>query len=103
MVHHGGHGSCMTGAFAGTPALIVPTMTERESNARRLASLGVAELQIPVVDEINEKRVSSAAFGETVQTMLADSSYRTNAEALSRRMGEYGGPGEIAERIEALL
>ncbi len=103
VVHHGGHGSCMTGAFAGTPALIVPTMTERESNARRLASLGVAELQIPVVDEINEKRVSSAAFGETVQTMLADSSYRTNAEALSRRMGEYGGPGEIAERIEALL
>jgi len=103
VVHHGGHGSCMTGAYAGTPALIVPTMSERESNARRLASLGVAELQIPVVDKTGEKRVSIAAFGETVRTMLANSSYRTKAEALSKRMGKYGGPRAIAERIESLL
>ena len=63
--------------------MIVPTYSERESNARRLASLGVAELQIPVVDETGEKKVSGAAFAETVQAMLAGSSYRTKAEALS--------------------
>ena len=102
-VHHGGHGTCMTAAFAGTPALIVPTMAERESNARRFSSLGVAEMQLPTVDENDEKHISSAAFGENIQKMLADSSYRTKAAALSKRMGEYGGPGEIAERIEALL
>jgi UDP:flavonoid glycosyltransferase YjiC (YdhE family) len=102
-VHHGGHGSCMSAAFAGTPAVIIPTMAERESNARRMASLGVAELQIPVVDENGEKNISSAAFGESVRTMLADSSSRTKAEALSKRMGEYRGPGAIAERIEELL
>jgi len=103
VVHHGGHGSCMAGAFAGTPALIIPTISERESNARRMTSLGVAELLIPTVDESGEMRISSVEFGKTVQTMLADSSYRTKAAALSKRMGEYGGPGAIADRIEALL
>jgi len=103
IVHHGGHGSCMTGAFAGTPAVIVPTYSERESNARRLAGLGVAELHIPVVDDTGEKRIDHAAFAETVRAMLADSSYRTRAEALSQRIGEYPGPEKIAERVEALL
>ncbi|MCP4751907.1 MAG: hypothetical protein GY866_13515, partial [Proteobacteria bacterium] len=50
MVHHGGHGSCMTGVFSGTPALILPTYSERESNARRLVALGVAEQHVPFVD-----------------------------------------------------
>ena len=103
MVHHGGHGSCMTGAFAGTPALIMPTFSERESNARRLADLGVAELRIPRVDEVGEKRVDGTEFGQAAQAMLADASYRTRSEALSRRASHYGGPARIAERIEALL
>ena len=38
MVHHGGHSSVMTGLSAGTPAVIISTSTERESNARRPAS-----------------------------------------------------------------
>src|SRR5271163_911623 len=37
MIHHGGHSSVMTGLAAGTPAVIIPTITERESNARRVA------------------------------------------------------------------
>jgi UDP:flavonoid glycosyltransferase YjiC (YdhE family) len=40
MVHHGGHSSVMTGLPAGTPAVIIPTITERENNARRLTALG---------------------------------------------------------------
>jgi len=68
-----------------------------------MTSLGVAELLIPTVDESGEMRISSVEFGKTVQTMLADSSYRTKAAALSKRMGECGGPGAIADRIEALL
>jgi UDP:flavonoid glycosyltransferase YjiC (YdhE family) len=31
MVHHGGHGSLVTGLSAGTPAVIVPTYSERET------------------------------------------------------------------------
>jgi len=44
MIHHGGHGSTLTALAAGTPALIIPTYSERESNARHAAALGVALL-----------------------------------------------------------
>jgi hypothetical protein len=37
MIHHGGYGSCQTGLISGTPAVIIPTFSERESNARRIA------------------------------------------------------------------
>jgi len=47
MVHHGGHGSVITGLQAGTPAVIVPTITERESNARRFVALGAGEMVMP--------------------------------------------------------
>src|SRR6202162_3088922 len=47
MVHHGGHSSVMTGLQAGTPAVIVPTITERESNARRLVALGAGKIVLP--------------------------------------------------------
>ena len=103
MVHHGGHGSCMTGAYAGTPSLIIPTYSERESNARRLAGLGVAELMIPLVDETGEKHVNSKAFKELVFKMLSDPQYKTSAAALSKRMENYIDPEGIADRIEALL
>ena len=33
IIHHGGHGSTLTALAAGTPALIIPTYSERESNA----------------------------------------------------------------------
>jgi UDP:flavonoid glycosyltransferase YjiC (YdhE family) len=37
--HHGGYGSCQTGLVPGTPALILPTFPERESNARRIRQM----------------------------------------------------------------
>jgi len=40
LIHHGGYGSCQTGLVTGTPAVIIPTYAERESNARRIAALG---------------------------------------------------------------
>ena len=36
LIHHGGYGSCQTGLYTGTPAVIIPTYSERESNARAL-------------------------------------------------------------------
>ncbi|MCP4752670.1 MAG: hypothetical protein GY866_17425, partial [Proteobacteria bacterium] len=106
MVHHGGHGSCMTGVFSGTPALILPTYSERESNARRLVALGVAEQHVPVVDGSGEKHVSSTQFGESIREMLADSSYGKRAESLLKKTKTYSDPNrirEIGDRIEALL
>ncbi len=47
LIHHGGYGSCQTGLFTGTPAVIIPTFSERESNARRVAAAGAAEFLPP--------------------------------------------------------
>lgn len=106
LVHHGGHSSCMTAAFAGTPALIVPTFSERESNARRLANLGVANLLMPAADTSGAKRVNSTAFRDAVRVMLTEESHRKNAEALARRMADYAGPErvtQIAQKVERVL
>jgi UDP:flavonoid glycosyltransferase YjiC (YdhE family) len=43
IVHHGGHGACLTAISAGIPAVIVPTHAEREYNARNVAALGCGE------------------------------------------------------------
>jgi UDP:flavonoid glycosyltransferase YjiC (YdhE family) len=61
MVHHGGHGSVMTGLRAGTPAVIVPTITERESNARRLVALGAGEIVMPVTRADGEKAIDAVS------------------------------------------
>ena len=103
IIHHGGHGSCMTGAFAGTPALIVPTMAERESNARRLAALGAAEVLLPDEDESGEKQLSGAALRRIVESMLTDASLVKKAAALSQRMQSVGGPERAADHIEKLI
>jgi hypothetical protein len=43
MIQHSRYGSCQTGLVIGTPALIVPTFSERESNDRRVAAAGAGD------------------------------------------------------------
>ncbi len=100
MVHHGGHSSVMTGLSAGTPAVIIPTSTERESNARRVTALGVGELVIPTEAPNSEKQIDLADFGAKVKRCLTESSYRTAARRVCESMNGYGGAQQAADRIE---
>jgi MGT family glycosyltransferase len=100
MVHHGGHSSVMTGLLAGTPAVIIPTITERESNARRLAALGAGEVVTPVAGADGEKRVDAADFGEKVKRVLKEPGYRQSAKRVAERMRQFGGAQAAAGRIE---
>jgi UDP:flavonoid glycosyltransferase YjiC (YdhE family) len=43
VVHHGGHGACLTAISAGIPSAVIPTHAEREYNASRLSALGCGE------------------------------------------------------------
>ena len=70
MVHHGGHSSVMTGLSAGTPAVIIPTITERESNARRLVALGAGEIVMPTGGANGEKHIDVAEFSAKVHRVL---------------------------------
>jgi MGT family glycosyltransferase len=100
MVHHGGHGSVMTGLRAGTPAVIVPTITERESNARRLVALGAGEIVMPVTRADGEKAIDSVEFGAAVNRVLKDAAFRQSAKRVSESMQEYAGSKAAADQIE---
>jgi MGT family glycosyltransferase len=100
MVHHGGHSSVMTGLSAGTPAVIIPTITERESNARRLAALGAGEIVLPVDGTDGEKHLDVAEFSAKVNRVLNEPGYRTSARRVAESMRKFGGARDAAERIE---
>lgn len=102
MIHHGGHGSCLTGAVSGTPAVIIPTFSERESNARRVASLGIAEILLPTVDAQGDKHLSGALLREKVDAMLTDPAWTENARKLSQKMQVSGRLERAVDRIEQL-
>lgn len=53
-----GHSSVMTGLMAGMPAVIIPIITDRESNARRIAVLGAGEVVIPTVGAVGESALT---------------------------------------------
>jgi MGT family glycosyltransferase len=102
MVHHGGHSSVMTGLSAGTPAVIIPTITERESNARRLAALGAGEIVMPVDGPGGEKHIDVAEFSAKVYRVLNDPGYRSSARRVAASMRQFGGAQEAADCIEQL-
>jgi UDP:flavonoid glycosyltransferase YjiC (YdhE family) len=101
LVHHGGYGSCQTGLHAGKPAVTLPTFSERESNARRLAALGAAEL-VEVRRSRGRKSVDAEALRSAVRRVLADASYGERARGLGDRLRAYGGPARAATLIERL-
>jgi UDP:flavonoid glycosyltransferase YjiC (YdhE family) len=103
IIHHGGHGSCMVGATAGTPALIIPTVSERESNARHFAALGVAKVLMPVEYYSGEKHLSGSRLWEKVESMLTSKSCINEATVLSEKMQEFGGTKQVADHIERLI
>jgi UDP:flavonoid glycosyltransferase YjiC (YdhE family) len=100
MVHHGGHGSVMMGLQAGTPAVIIPIITERESNARRVTALGAGEIVLPTNGADGEKHIDVGDFSAKVQRALAESSYRQSARRIAESMSKLGGIREAADRIE---
>ena len=100
LIHHGGYGSCQTGLYTGTPAVIIPTYSERESNARRVAAVGAGDLVVPTKDALGKKHVRVEELRAKVKQVLSDPSYAMNARRVSEKMQTYGGASEAAHLIE---
>lgn len=100
MVHHGGHGSVMTGLMAGTPAVIIPTISEREGNAHCVTTLGAGEIVMPIPGADGEKQVDVTEFRAKVNRVLHEPVYRRSAQRVADSMRKYGGAREAADRIE---
>ena len=103
MIHHGGYGSCQTALQAGTPAVIVPTFSERESNARRVVAQGAAEMVLPTSDASGKKKVQVVELAEKVRKVLSTPSYKESAERLRAALQKCGGAPEAARLIEELV
>jgi UDP:flavonoid glycosyltransferase YjiC (YdhE family) len=103
LIHHGGYGSCQTGLQTGTPAVIIPTMSERESNARRIAAVGAGAFELPKHHKFATKTVNVEEVRTKIKNVLSDPSYRTNAERISHVLESYGGAEEASRLINKLI
>lgn len=99
LIHHGGYGSCQTGLYMGKPAVIIPTFSERESNARRVSAASAGAF-VPVENDAEGKRVNVEELRATVRHVLSDPTFAVNARRISQRMRNYGGPSQAARLIE---
>jgi UDP:flavonoid glycosyltransferase YjiC (YdhE family) len=99
LIHHGGYGSCQTGLFMGKPAVIIPTFSERESNARRVAGVG-AGLIVTVDVVAGTRRVDAMALRDAVREVLSSIRYTENAVRVSHQLRQYGGAEAAARMIE---
>ena len=96
LIHHGGYGSCQTGLYAGKPSVIMPTFSERESNARRIVALGAGAI-VSVETVSGEKRVNVEELQSTVRRVLTDPSFTDNARQIGERIRTYGGAGGASQ------
>jgi len=104
LIHHGGYGSCQTGLYTGTPALILPTYSERESNARRVAAVGAGEFLVPDMDSSGKKKLlNPGALRAKVWQLLSTPSYKINAMQIREKLRSYGGAATAAQLIEQFL
>jgi UDP:flavonoid glycosyltransferase YjiC (YdhE family) len=91
---------CLTGPYTGTPAVIIPTYSERESNARRIAALGAADFVVPAKGVSEERQVPVEEVRAKVRRVLSDPSFTLNARRVGEKMRTYGGASEAARLIE---
>ena len=103
MIHHGGYGSCQTGLFTGTPQVIIPTFSERESNARRIAACGAGEFVLTETMPDNKKGIDLLEFKEKVKKVLTTPAYLENAKKYSQKLKSYGGSEKAVKIIEAYI
>lgn len=104
LIHHGGYGSCQAGLYTGKPALIIPTYSERESNARRITAQGAGDYVLPKTDVTGRKKqVSAEAVHRKVFNILSNVSFAENAKKMSERLKTYGGASEAARLIEGFV
>jgi UDP:flavonoid glycosyltransferase YjiC (YdhE family) len=99
LIHHGGYGSCQTALHAAKPSVILPTYTERESNARRLEQAG-AGIIVPVHRMSGRKHVDADALRSAVYRVLQDESFSRNARRIGENLQREGGARRAAELIE---
>jgi UDP:flavonoid glycosyltransferase YjiC (YdhE family) len=103
MIHHGGYGSCQTGLVSGTPALILPTFSERESNARRIRQMEAGEYVLPQQVGAAGKYFDPEEVLQKTRLLLGDCRYKENAGRYGEKLASYGGVMKAVGLIEEFV
>jgi len=93
IIHHGGHGACLTAISAGIPSVVVPTHAEREYNASNLAALGCGAFV--AIEEADVPRLRRA-----IETMLDNPACARTCAQWSETLAARGyGGADLAARM----
>ncbi len=95
VVTHGGRGTVMGCLGAGVPLVVIPMQGDQPRNAQRCADLGVGRAVGP------EER-TSAVIQAAVRAVLADPTFRRNAERLRDEINALPGMDRAVELLERL-
>jgi sterol 3beta-glucosyltransferase len=96
LVHHAGGGTTAAGLRAGVPAVTVPHIGDQPFWAARLAALGAGPPPIP------RRQLSVPVLAAAIGDAVARPSYRTQAEALSRRLASEDGAAPVISMLARL-
>lgn len=104
IIHHGGLGTTQTVLYAGTPSIVIPTYSERESNARRICKAGTGEIVLPQsYDNSAKKYIDEEELYKKIRCVLDEKRYKENAVKISERLKKIHGNVKVADSIEKLL
>ena len=102
MIHHGGHGSTLTALAAGTPALVIPTYSERESNGRRVTALGAGLCLVP--DRVGiDQWLDSGSVRDAIGRLLEESQFRVSAAVAAHELAALPGAAHAADAVELTI
>ncbi len=94
-VTHGGYGSVMVGLNNGLPLVVIPIQADQPYNAACCAALGVGVM-------IEPDNRTPEAIREAVRAVLADPTYRANAQRVRDEMAALPGPEYAVVLLERL-
>ncbi len=95
LISHAGFNTVVAGIAHGLPQVVLPRGADQPDHARRVARLGMGQVLTP--DALTPETVRTA-----VRAVLADPSYRRNAEALRDEMAALPGPEYGVALLERL-
>jgi MGT family glycosyltransferase len=93
-ITHGGMNSVSESLFYGVPMTVVPQMGEQAMIGRRVAQLGAGIC-------LTKEEATAPRLRESVQRLLADDSFRQQADAIRRSFLDAGGTPRAADAIRA--
>jgi sterol 3beta-glucosyltransferase len=96
LVHHAGAGTMAAGLRAGVPAVTLPVTADQPFWAARLAALGTGPPPIP------PKQLSVAALAGAIREAVTRPSFRTQAEAMSKRLASEDGAAPVISMLAGL-